>query len=81
MLVISVLEYPEDDQAQNYLVDLEALDLSNPGHKTYYDAIRRAVNDPYGLTKMPYGACCMCGGIPYVQPPVLVHETVTIYIV
>jgi len=38
-MIICVLEYPEDDQAQVWFLDTDKLDMDNPSHVAYHVAM------------------------------------------
>lgn len=82
-MIVSILEYPEDDGPQTLLVDLDKLDLSNPSHQEYYDNIQEAIASPDKAAATSFDASYSYGEIEHnvlVDPPVLVEHDITLYI-
>lgn len=83
-----ILEYPEDDQAQVFFVDLDLVDESNPKQVAYRKFIQLALKD-MGSTTIDPGICFSYGGSynngPLsgieIEVPNTFDESVTLYIV
>ena len=83
-MLIAVLEYPEDDQAQVFFIDVSKLDLTNVVQRHYFDNIMEAHNHANKAAGTSYDASVSYGEDIFeaavVNPPCQVEDSVTLYI-
>ena len=84
MSIIAVLEFPEDDGAELYFVDLDKLDMNNPIHVHYKNNIMSALNDSSGIETTSFDASMAYGSenleSASVKPPCMVENSVILYV-
>ena len=83
-MIIAVLEYPEDDQAQVYFVDIDKLDKNDPIQRHYYDNILEAYNSNDKISSTSFDASVFYGDDIF-EPaitffPCVVDGSITLYI-
>jgi len=83
-MIIAILEYPEDDQAYTYFVDVSKLDLTDRIQRGYFDNIMAARNHSSKTSKTSYDVCITYGDDIFesatVNPPCQIDDSVTLYI-
>lgn len=83
-MIIAILEYPEDNQAQVFFVDVSKLDLTDTIQHRYFDNVMTAHNDSNKCSTTTYDASISYGEDVFepatINPPCQVDDSVTLYI-
>jgi len=84
-MIICILEYPDDDQAQVWFMDTTKLDMTETVHSAYKKAVDEALADDMNMSAVNHDTAFFYNGHNdlkscQVDPPCHVDEDVTIYV-
>ena len=83
-MIIAVLEYPNDDQAQVFFIDIKKLDQNNIIQRRYYDNIQKAQQDLHKAEYTSFDASIIYGEDIFeravVNPPCQIDDSITLYV-
>ncbi len=84
-MIICILEYPDDDQAQVWFMDTTKLDMTKTVHSAYKKAVDKALANDMNMSAVNCDTAFFYNGHNdlkscHVDPPCYVEQDVTIYV-